>query len=418
MAWLQQRGKKFRICFRHDGELYRLALGTANQKEAEACRARLEDTLNRLERGWLKVPSDIDLPVFLLSGGEVANRRSPSATPKPTTLGGLRDGYLKAQATSLESDSLRTLRTHLNHIVRTLGEESKAMNLTLADLQRHVERRRAKKGRRGKPITGYTIRKEVASFAAVWKWAVHSGLVSGEFPNTGVEYPKRLEKPAFQTRAEIERQIERGSFSKAEVSEFWEGLFLTLPETAEVLAHVKAEARHGFIYPMACFAAHTAARRSEILRSRVADFDLELEVVTVREKKAVQGVQSTRRVALSPFLVQVMREWLTQHPGCPDTFCHVGTVWKSRAKRTGPTPISRDEAHDHLRRTLEGGKWSVVRGWHVFRHSFISNCAARGVDQRLIDAWVGHTTEEMRRRYRHLLPDQSALAIRTVFDGQ
>ena len=29
---------------------------------------------------------------------------------------------------------------------------------------------------------------------------------------------------------------------------------------------------------------------------------------------------------------------------------------------------------------------------------------AAGVDQRLIDDWVGHTTEEMRRRYRHLIP--------------
>jgi hypothetical protein len=37
------------------------------------------------------------------------------------------------------------------------------------------------------------------------------------------------------------------------------------------------------------------------------------------------------------------------------------------------------------------------------------------VDQRLIDAWVGHTTEEMRRRYRHLLPNQERQAIQTVF---
>ena len=44
-------------------------------------------------------------------------------------------------------------------------------------------------------------------------------------------------------------------------------------------------------------------------------------------------------------------------------------------------------------------KWEVMRGWHVLRHSFISFCAAAGVDQRLIDEWVGHTTEEMRKRY-------------------
>jgi integrase len=57
----------------------------------------------------------------------------------------------------------------------------------------------------------------------------------------------------------------------------------------------------------------------------------------------------------------------------------------------------------------------VLRGWHVLRHSFISNCAAKGVDQRLIDAWVGHTTEEMRKRYRHLIPDVEQQAIQTVF---
>ena len=62
-----------------------------------------------------------------------------------------------------------------------------------------------------------------------------------------------------------------------------------------------------------------------------------------------------------------------------------------------------------------GLKWAVVPGWHCLRHSFISNCAARGVDQRLIDHWVGHTTEAMRRRYSHLLPAVSHAALLTVF---
>ena len=78
-------------------------------------------------------------------------------------------------------------------------------------------------------------------------------------------------------------------------------------------------------------------------------------------------------------------------------------------------PITKDEAHDHLKRTLAGSKWDVLRGWHVFRHSFISICASKGVDQRLIDAWVGHQTEEMRKRYRHLIPSTEKEAIRAVF---
>ena len=41
-----------------------------------------------------------------------------------------------------------------------------------------------------------------------------------------------------------------------------------------------------------------------------------------------------------------------------------------------------------------------------------------GVDQRLIDDWVGHTTEEMRRRYRHLIPSVQKQAIRSVFGNE
>ena len=43
---------------------------------------------------------------------------------------------------------------------------------------------------------------------------------------------------------------------------------------------------------------------------------------------------------------------------------------------------------------------------------------AKGVDQRIIDAWVGHLSPEMVRRYRHLLPDQQKSAIDLVFGEQ
>src|SRR5205823_14724428 len=80
-----------------------------------------------------------------------------------------------------------------------------------------------------------------------------------------------------------------------------------------------------------------------------------------------------------------------------------------------PGQLSRTEASDHFNRTLAGTRWENLAGWHCLRHSFVSNCAAAGVDQRLIDAWVGHTTEEMRRRYRHLIPSVEHAAINRVF---
>ena len=60
-------------------------------------------------------------------------------------------------------------------------------------------------------------------------------------------------------------------------------------------------------------------------------------------------------------------------------------------------------------------QWRVLKGLHVFRHSFISALASKGVDQRIIDDLVGHSTEEQRRRYRHLFPDVKQKAITDVF---
>jgi integrase len=163
---------------------------------------------------------------------------------------------------------------------------------------------------------------------------------------------------------------------------------------------------------MVVMAAHTGARRSELLRSRVVDFDD--ESVVIRERKKSKKQHTTRRVPLSPMLKNVMREWFAQHPGGPYAFCQT-KIAHSKSKRTAAEPITRDEAQDHLRRVLADSKWDRLRGWHVLRHSFISNCAMKGIDQRIIDSFVGHTTEEMRKRYTHLFPSAKKAAIDAVF---
>ena len=148
------------------------------------------------------------------------------------------------------------------------------------------------------------------------------------------------------------------------------------------------------------------------------DLDLESRTALIREKKRVRGQESTRRVPLTPLLAGVLHSWLEGHPGGPHTFCHPRRPPRSKKLCAGLGPLTVDEANDHLRRALAGGRWAVLRGWHVFRHSFASNGAAAGVDQRFIDAWMGHQTEAMRRRYRHLVPDQQAAALGSVFpDG-
>ena len=246
-----------------------------------------------------------------------------------------------------------------------------------------------------------------------WNWARHAGVLKTTFPLKGVKFPKTLEKPPFQTWAEIERQITHGGLSDAEEAELWDSLFLTVPEIDELLAHVQDQATKPFVYPMVVFAAHIGARRSEMLRAKIRDVDFESGKVTIREKKRDHSRSTTRRVPMSPMLRRVLTAWLRQHPGGPFLFCDQSPIDGPSA----PTAITHDVVHDHFRRTLAGSKWSKMRGWHCLRHSFASNCAAKGIDQRVINAWMGHAGHgtEIERRYRHLIPNQEQLAITSVF---
>jgi integrase len=179
-----------------------------------------------------------------------------------------------------------------------------------------------------------------------------------------------------------------------------------------------------------------------MLRLKVADLDLAGKMATIHEKKRVRGKTTTRCVRLSSFLVGVLQDWLAEHPGGPYLFAQAAIVPRSktrsattghqgsktraktqagrsatvRARSAVPTsPLTPQEAHDHFRRTLAQSRWSVLRGWHVLRHSYCSALAAKGVDQRIIDDIMGHQTEDMRRRYRHLLPSLKQDAVASVF---
>jgi integrase len=223
-------------------------------------------------------------------------------------------------------------------------------------------------------------------------------------------YPKSDEKYPFMTYEEIMPVVSRTT-DEEEISKLWESLFLMKEEIGEVLDDVDANARCSYIYPMVVLAAHTGARRSEILRSQREDFDFPSGVVTFREKKRSKVNAITfRRVEMSDLVEDVMRTWFSSAEAGP-TF----TISLRMSKRWRDTPVSVDAAHYQLQAALSDTRWCVIRGFHIFRHSFASNLAAAGVDQRIIDEFMGHRTDSMRRRYRHLFPHVRKQAIASVF---
>lgn len=445
MASLQERSGVFNCVFRFHGKRQWLNLGKVTKEEAEAVSAKVDYFLLRLKQGLLEIPAGCNIATFIQHDGKPPSpEKTKQAEQRLLTLADMRDRYFQVHGNgTLEQTTLDGMRQHFSHWEKTLGNGFLMHSLGLAELQGHVDRRARMKGIRG-TVSPATIKKEIVTLRTAWNWAVQFSLIDGKFPNKGVRYPKTDEKPPFQTFPEIERRIAANGLNKKQEAELWDAVYLTVPEINELLDHVKANASQPWIYPMFCFAAFTGARRSEIIRMRIGDVDFQGGIVTISEKKRVRGERTSRRVPLTAFLRQVLQDWLAIHPGGETLFCHQLEVARSkkRGKNTGylsgkkrPTtvkgrlatvharpatnlgPLSRNEAHNHLKDALAGHeKWKRLRGWHVFRHSFISAMANKGADQRVIDDIVGHQTEAMRRRYRHIYPSVKANAVENAFN--
>ena len=411
MAGLQHRNGSYRVIFRYHGKQHAFTLGEVSQDEAEAKSAHVDYLLLRLKQRLATIPPGVDIVDYVQFDGK--EEQLPQA--ESITLANLRDRYISTHEKSLELSTIKGIRQHFGHLVKQIGEKFPIAELSLADLQKYVDKRSKAKGRKGRKLSPATIFKELVTLRTAWNWGAKMKLVTGKFPNDGVRFPKSTEKPPFMTREEIERRIASSTLSDAETSDLWDGLYLTVPETVEFLEHVQKAATQPFVYPMICFAAHTGARRSEIIRTKIADVDFAGKVVTIHERKRVRGTLTTRRVPISPFLTGILEAWRKSHPGGEFLFCQTANVVRSKTRKGTSKPLTNDEAADHFTRTLEASKWSVVKGWHCLRHSFVSACASRGVDQRLVEAWAGHMSPEMSKRYAHLYPSTQAEAIARVF---
>lgn len=394
---------QYRISYYFGGKRFFAALKTSVKREAEFTCHRLEANLNDLERGRIILPEGADLSRFLLSDGKVIAKPIVHVS---ITLKDLFERYEKDFPEGVKEENTRNMeRIHIRRLQKELGSRLNLDKVTRELLQEYIKTRSAHKGRGGNRLSHVTIKKELSTLAAVWnKYALPLGIVSKELSTKGLLYSKRKTKPRFQTRSQIERQIERGGLVKNEIAMLWECLFLTLPEVSELLSFIK-EVAPKVVQVMFCLAAHSGARRSEMLRVRIDDVDFEMERLVLREKKRDRSKEMTfRSVPLSPSLRAVLLDWCQQHPGgqflIADDFGE---------------PLTLSCVAKVFRTTVKGSKWDVMLGWHVLRHSFASNCASKGIDQRIIDEWMGHQTDEMRRRYRHLIPSDERLAIQCVF---
>jgi integrase len=379
----------------------------ASDREALGICFLIEGTIQDLERGKLVMPLDADPLIFIVSGGKVANfpkvvSETVPFTDKPPCLKKVLDIYAETLTPgSKEANTIETEAIHRRHFIRLLGENAAFDAFELDALQSYVDRR-AREG-----VGRETIRKELSTLRVIWGWAHKRGYVASplSWKMGDLTLPKSDERPQFQTWEQITRKIERAGLSKSQQAESWECLWLNEEQTVACVRWVEENARYRFLPIMFAFAAFTGARRGELIRSLREDWDFEGGIVSIRQKKADKSRTFTRRnVPIHPILAKAMSEWFHTHPGNPWTI----------ATDDG-SPIGPRMATKYFRGAVKGGKWAVLHGWHTFRHSLASNMASSAIDQRVINEILGHHTEEMERRYRHLLPRKQAEAIGSMF---
>jgi site-specific recombinase XerD len=299
MATLQTRNGSHRILFQYEGQQQTLPVGRVSNTEAIQWKAKVEHLLMRLKQRMVEVPPGCTINEFMMHDGKPPVQAAFTKV-KISTLHELREAYLAIFANgAVEANTLYMDRIHLNHIEETYGKNFLLAVLTLTKLQEHITRRQ-------KVVVPITIKKELDTFRAVWNWGSRNGHVAGPFPCKGLVYPKGDEKPPFMSWPEIERRVKAGG----DADKLWDALYLRPNELTAFLKFTHDNANRDWLHPFLVTAAYTGARRSELIRMRTEDVNLEEGVLMIREKKRAQGTRTSRHVPISPKVAEALKPLL------------------------------------------------------------------------------------------------------------
>jgi integrase len=403
MANLSKKNGVYLARFRFEGKEYKRSLKTADRKAAEGAMHRVEDALHRLTIRVISVPEGVDPGDFIVSGGTLTTPTPTLPAPRVPTVKEAVDEYTNNLG-HLAPSNRNTVRGHLRTLLKKLGAraESSLAKVQLRDLEDVLQARLRER-------SPTTVSKERLTMTQFFDWAVAANYL----PASPAAHLSRVKAagdlPAFRTYQDIEAIVARGGLSPREVLRVWDCLFLSPGEISDLLALVRERSIYDVTLILHAIPAYTGMRRGEVLRLRWSDIEFDQDAVIARSlKQSRQAIETTRRIDLHPELKKVLLDWQERRRVGQFVVCDPGHH---------ETLTSR-EASGRFYYPLRGTRWCLNNkkdwfkvGFHTYRHSFASNLAAAGVDQRVIDEFMGHQTEAMRKRYRHLFPKNRRSAI-------
>ena len=149
-------------------------------------------------------------------------------------------------------------------------------------------------------------------------------------------------------------------------------------------------------------------RVSEGMRLRVEDIDADRQFVSIRNAKG----NKDRNVPLPEKTLDLLREhWKS----------HRNKVWLFPSARCGGSnmteatkPISKSSIQSAFIGALKSSGINKKATVHSLRHSWATHLLEAGVNLRLIQIWLGHSTPASTSIYTHLTEAAATMAIKTI----
>jgi integrase/recombinase XerD len=152
-------------------------------------------------------------------------------------------------------------------------------------------------------------------------------------------------------------------------------------------------------------------RLSEGTHLKVENIDSARGFIQVRGSKGSMG-KKDRNVPLPKKTLQLLRDQWKSHKNKVWIFPSAGQSGKDMPYAT--TPVSNSSVQVAFRKALKNAGINKKATVHSLRHSWATHLLEAGINLRLIQAWLGHSTPATTSVYTHLTEKAKTDAAKTI----
>jgi len=149
-------------------------------------------------------------------------------------------------------------------------------------------------------------------------------------------------------------------------------------------------------------------RLSEGTHLKIEDIDADRGFISVRQSKG----NKDRNVPLPQKTLELLREQWKTHKNKVWIFPSAGNSGSNMPDAT--TPLSNSSVQAAFRSALKSAGINKKATVHSLRHSWATHLLEAGINLRLIQVWLGHSTPATTSVYTHLTEKAKTMAIKPI----